>query len=144
VFDMAKIPEVMCYRLMAQAMEYITDMKNLQPIELNGIVKSRIEHFMGAKPNWATNLREFGEAGMVKTRTKLNKSHQRRLSFLYNSVYTVLRKQIVTHAIPSSPNTDNQSLFLQVTKEVLLHFNVASSLTNTQVVGQIIAPLLSM
>jgi hypothetical protein len=39
-------------------------------IELNGIVKSRIEHFMGAKPNWAINLRKFGEAGMVKTRTK--------------------------------------------------------------------------
>jgi hypothetical protein len=67
VFGAAKkIPEVMRYCLMAQAMEYITDMKNLQPIELNGIVKSRIEHFMGAKPNWATNLHEFSEAGTVK------------------------------------------------------------------------------
>jgi hypothetical protein len=41
-----------------------------EPIELNGIVKSRIEHFMGAKPNWAINLRKFDEAGTVKTRTK--------------------------------------------------------------------------
>jgi hypothetical protein len=70
VLGAVKIPEVMHYRLMAQAMEYITYMKNLQPIELNGIVKSRIEHLMGAKPNWATNLRKFSEVGTVKTRTK--------------------------------------------------------------------------
>jgi hypothetical protein len=70
VFGAAMIPEAMCYRLMAQAMKYTTDMKNLQLIELYGVIKNRIEHFMGAKPNWAANLRKFGEAGTVKPRTK--------------------------------------------------------------------------
>jgi hypothetical protein len=50
-------------------MSFITDLKNLQPIELEGVMKSRVEHFNGVLPNWTSSLRDFGEAGTVKTRT---------------------------------------------------------------------------
>ena len=69
LFVAAKIPKEWRYRLLPWAMSFITDLKNLQPIELEGVVKSRVEHFTGMLPNWTSNLRDFGEAGTVKTRT---------------------------------------------------------------------------
>jgi hypothetical protein len=61
LFLAAKIPK-------EWAMSFIADLKNLQPIDLEGVVKSRIEHFTGVLPNW-TILRDFGEAGTAKTQT---------------------------------------------------------------------------
>jgi hypothetical protein len=69
LFVAAKIPKEWRYRLLPWAMSFITDLKNLQPIELEGVVKSRVEHFTGVLPNWTSNLRDFGEAETVKTRT---------------------------------------------------------------------------
>jgi hypothetical protein len=71
LFVAAKIPKEFRYRLLPMAMKFVTDMKNLQPVEVNGMLKPRIEHFYGSLPNWTSNLHDFGEAGTVKTRSDM-------------------------------------------------------------------------
>ena len=39
--------------------------------DLNGVIKSRIEHWNGTLPKFARHLRTWGEAGVVKTKDKM-------------------------------------------------------------------------
>ena len=39
-------------------------------IGINGVVKTRVEHWSGELPRWTRALRTWGEAGVVKTATK--------------------------------------------------------------------------
>jgi hypothetical protein len=71
VYVAAGVPQEWLYLLFPHVMKYLLKMKNLQPIELNGVIKSQVEHFHGTLPAWAKHLRTFGEAGTVKIRTKM-------------------------------------------------------------------------
>eukprot|EP00957_Ditylum_brightwellii_P099667 7592037-Ditylum_brightwellii.AAC.1 len=39
-------------------------------IKIGGVEKTRVEHWMGSLPRWVHALRTWGEAGVVKTKTK--------------------------------------------------------------------------
>ena len=44
-------------------------MDGLVMCDIKGVIKTRYEHFYKTFPNWAHNLRTWGEAGVVKIKT---------------------------------------------------------------------------
>ena len=66
----AHLPMELRYKLFPKAFGAATVLDWLMPIELDGILKTRYEHFKGAKPKFVNHLRIWGEAGTVKLKTK--------------------------------------------------------------------------
>ena len=62
----ANIPNKLKHRVYKSAAEYATDMDGLMLVEINGVIKTRFEHFLGEFPQFAKHLRTWGEAGVVK------------------------------------------------------------------------------
>ena len=67
-----------------------THLDGLTVVELNGVMKTRYEHFVGQNPMFAKHLRTWGEAGTVKIKTstspKLNDkgTHCMFVGYTYN------------------------------------------------------------
>ena len=63
----ANLPLEIRFRLYREAFQTATLLDGLQPVEINGVTKSRYNHWSnGSEPKWAKHLRTWGEAGTVK------------------------------------------------------------------------------
>ena len=58
------------YKLFREAIATATQLDALIPMELDGVIKTRVEHWCGELPEYAHHLRTWGEAGVVKLKTK--------------------------------------------------------------------------
>ena len=58
------------YKLFKEAFTCATHLDCIVITELYGIKKTCIEYWRNMLPRWATALRNWGEAGVVKTKTK--------------------------------------------------------------------------
>jgi hypothetical protein len=67
----AKIPQNKRHIVGQKAFETATKLDGLIPITINRVTKTRAEHFGNEVPSFANRLRKWGEAGIVKTRTKM-------------------------------------------------------------------------
>jgi hypothetical protein len=66
----ANLPKNVRYLLYKEAFKTATMLDGLVVVEIDGIKKTRYEHFFGKNPKFTGHLRYFGEAGTVKTKTK--------------------------------------------------------------------------
>ena len=67
----AKIPQTLRYKLWREAYQTATLIDSLVLVELDGRKATRIEHWGKPIPLFAYVLRTWGEAGVVKIKTKL-------------------------------------------------------------------------
>jgi hypothetical protein len=65
----ANVPMHTRYKLFPEAFKTATLLDGLVVITLDGVKKTRIEHWGGTKPSYANHLRMWGEAGTVKLKT---------------------------------------------------------------------------
>jgi hypothetical protein len=63
----ANLPMEIRYKLFKEAFQTATLLDALVVVEIEGEKKSRVEHWSGKKPEYAQNLRTWGEAGTVKS-----------------------------------------------------------------------------
>ena len=86
----ANLPMMDRYRLAHEAFQCATHLDGLTVVEINGVRKTRYEHFVGQNPMFAKHLRTWGEAGTVKIKTstspKLNDkgTHCMFVGYTYN------------------------------------------------------------
>jgi len=73
IMHAAKVPKNYRYLLWREAFQTATKLDGLWEIELDGIKKSRYMHWNGINPKFVSNLRTWGEAGVVKIRNKFTK-----------------------------------------------------------------------
>ena len=66
----ANVPEKMVYKLFREAFTCATMIDWLSVVEIKGRVATRIEHWGGELPKFTAALRTWGEAGVVKVKTK--------------------------------------------------------------------------
>jgi hypothetical protein len=66
----ANIPEDIHYRIWSKVIQTACVLDGLTPVTIDGVIKSRVEHKFGGKPNCVAYLCTVGEAGTVKLRTK--------------------------------------------------------------------------
>ena len=66
----ANVPERTRYKLFREAFSTATHLDGLKVVNLDGVKKTRYEHWCGKVPRFAKHLRTWGEAGTVKTVTK--------------------------------------------------------------------------
>ena len=66
----ANVPERTKYKLFREAFTCATMLDWLMLITLDDVTKTRVEHWNGELPRWSQALRTWGEAGVVKTKTK--------------------------------------------------------------------------
>eukprot|EP00957_Ditylum_brightwellii_P058434 4431242-Ditylum_brightwellii.AAC.1 len=66
----ANIPYDMRYNLFCEAFTCATQSDWLVVIDLDGVKATRIGHWCGELPKWAKALRTWGEAGVIKLKTK--------------------------------------------------------------------------
>lgn len=64
----AKVPLGIRYLVCKECIATITLLDGLVQITLNGVTKSRFEHWLGKLPRFTKKLRKWGEAGVVKTK----------------------------------------------------------------------------
>ena len=69
IMNRAGIPDDLRYKVYLRALRTSTQLDGLITDCFNGKVMSRYEAFTGARPTFATNLRTWGEAGVVKIKT---------------------------------------------------------------------------
>ena len=67
----ANIPYLTRYKIMHEAIITATKLDNLAIVELDGKFKTRYEHFEGKLPKFVKHLRVWGEAGVVKIKSKI-------------------------------------------------------------------------
>ena len=65
----ANSPMMDRYRLAHEAFQCATHLDGLTVVEVNGVTKTRYEHFVRQNPMFAKHLRTWGEAGTVKIKT---------------------------------------------------------------------------
>ena len=63
----ACVPRDMRYKLWPECAVTATKLDWLSIVELNGVKKTRVEHYQNLMPNFVQHLRTWGEAGTVKT-----------------------------------------------------------------------------
>ena len=66
----ANVPQVKRYALIRESIGTATLLDGLIVIKLDGISKTRLEHWGDILPAWVNGLRTLGEAGVVKVKTK--------------------------------------------------------------------------
>ena len=59
------------YKLFREDIATATYLDALIPIELDGVIKTRVEHWCGELPEYAHHLRTWGEAGVVKLKSRI-------------------------------------------------------------------------
>ena len=74
----ANIVLPMRYRMYREAYTCATMLDWLVMVTLDGVTKSRVEHWCGELPKWAGRLRTWGEAGVVKVKTKTTPKQENR------------------------------------------------------------------
>lgn len=82
MMNQANLPDEVRGKLSIQALTLATLLDGLVPIMINGKLATRDEHVYGSNPNWASKLRIFGEAGVVKE-GKNGKSGNRGTTMLF-------------------------------------------------------------
>ena len=86
----ANLPMMDRYCLAHEAFQCATHLDGLMVVEVNGVTKTRYEHFVGQNPMFAKHLQTWGEAGTVKIKTstspKLNDkgTHCMFVGYTYN------------------------------------------------------------
>eukprot|EP00957_Ditylum_brightwellii_P007350 557773-Ditylum_brightwellii.AAC.1 len=60
------VPNNYKHKVFPKAFETATLLDELVVTKINGMKKSRLEHFAGAIPKFASHLRTWGEAGTIK------------------------------------------------------------------------------
>jgi hypothetical protein len=65
----ANVPLKTRYKLFTEAFKTATLLDALVVVDIDGVKKSRVEHWSGKRPSYAENLRTWGEAGTVKLKT---------------------------------------------------------------------------
>ena len=65
MLDAANVPDYYRHVLIPEALKTATLLDGLVPVEINGVTKTRYEHFQGENPPFASHLRTWGEAGTV-------------------------------------------------------------------------------
>ena len=86
----ANLPMMDRYRLAHEAFQCATHLDGLTVVEVNGVTKTRYEHFVGQNPMFAKHVPTWGEAGTVKIKTstspKLNDkgTHCMFVGYTYN------------------------------------------------------------
>jgi hypothetical protein len=65
----AKVPKEQRSIVAQKAIETATKLDGLVPVTINGVTKTRAEHYTGTIPSFAKHLRKWGEAGTVKIKT---------------------------------------------------------------------------
>jgi hypothetical protein len=68
----ANIPTNKRYRIWYKAYGTACDIDGLVPIKIDGVIKTRDEHFSGKLPEFSKHLRTWGEAGVVKTKKSMD------------------------------------------------------------------------
>ena len=53
-------------QVVIEALRCVTQMDGLTVVEVGGALKTRDEHVFSKNPGWVVNLRNWGEAGVVK------------------------------------------------------------------------------
>jgi hypothetical protein len=66
----ANIPRADRYILWREAFQIYTLLDGLMMIKIDGLSKTQCEHIFGKNPDISKHLRFWGEAGMVKIKTK--------------------------------------------------------------------------
>ena len=86
----ANLPMMDRYRLAHEAFQCATQLDGLTVVEMEGITKTRYEHFIGQNPMFTKHLQMWGKAGTVKIKTstspKLNDkgTHCMFIGYMYN------------------------------------------------------------
>jgi hypothetical protein len=71
------IPKILQYKLFKEAFKTATLLDALMVVKIDGEKRLRVEHWSVQKPEYAANLRTWGEAGTVKTKTKMTPKTRR-------------------------------------------------------------------
>jgi hypothetical protein len=66
----ANVPEVIRRLIWHEAFQTATLLDGLMVVEVNGVRKTRFEHWYGGLPSFTQYMRTWGEAGTVKIRTR--------------------------------------------------------------------------
>ena len=66
----ANIPQALRYVLFKEAFKHSTNMDNLVIVNINGVEKTRYEHFEDKLPSFVKALRTWGKAGVVTLKNK--------------------------------------------------------------------------
>ena len=66
----ANLPMALRYIISHEAFNCATQLDGLVSVTINGVTKSRYEHWVGKNPAFSKYLRTWGEAGKVKIKTK--------------------------------------------------------------------------
>ena len=66
----ANLPIEERYKLFGDAFKMATHTDALASVTIDGVTKTRVEHWSGVIPRCANNLRTFGEAGTVNMKMK--------------------------------------------------------------------------
>ena len=78
------VPEEIRYKLYREAFTIATHLDGLKVIAIDGVDKTRYEHWCGKIPRFANHLRTWGEAGTVKTiTTKVSKVLDRGIQCMF-------------------------------------------------------------
>ena len=64
----ANVPYAVRFVLYHEAYTCATQLDWLVVVEIDGVTKTRVEHWCGELPRWAKALRTWGEAGVVKVK----------------------------------------------------------------------------
>ena len=67
----ANMPKKERYRVFHKAFETANLLRNLDVITVDGVTQTRYEHFNGKLPKFTSNLRTWGEAGVVTNKKKV-------------------------------------------------------------------------
>eukprot|EP00957_Ditylum_brightwellii_P162882 12403408-Ditylum_brightwellii.AAC.1 len=66
----ANVPERVMHKLFREAFTCATMLDWLTTITLDNVTKTPVKHWNGSLPWWCRALKTWGEAGVVKTKTK--------------------------------------------------------------------------
>ena len=66
----ARVPKEKKHIVAEKAFETATKLDRLIPVKINGVTKPCVKHWSGKIPGFAKHLHTWGEAGVVKVRTK--------------------------------------------------------------------------
>ena len=100
----AKIPQTLRYKLWREAYQTATLIDSLVLVELYGRKATRIEHWGKPIPSFAYVLRTWGEAGVVKTKSKMSAKLENRGTTCMLVGYSTMHAQDVYRMW--DPNTE--------------------------------------
>ena len=67
MMNKGNVPRASRYKLFGEVAKTATKLDGLVVVEINGVKKTRFEHYANILPRWTKFMRTFGEAGTVRT-----------------------------------------------------------------------------